>query len=69
MKRVIGAVIDFIAGDDVWLAVGVVCAVVLTAALAHHGLDPWWLLPVVVPTTVAVSLLRATRSRSLSGNG
>ena len=69
MKRMIASVVDFIAGDDVWVALGVVCAIALTGVLARAGLDPWWLLPVVVPATVAVSLLRATRPRPPSGDG
>ena len=69
MKRMIASVVDFIAGDDVWVALGVVCAIALTGVLARAGLDPWWLLPVVVPATVAVSLLRATQPRSVSGDG
>jgi len=61
MRRALAAVIDFVAGDDVWVAVGVACAVVLTAVLARLPLDPWWLLPLAVPAIVATSLLRATR--------
>jgi membrane protein implicated in regulation of membrane protease activity len=61
MRRALAAVVDFIAGDDVWVAVGVGAAVVLTVVLAHLPVDPWWLLPLAVPAIVAVSLLRATR--------
>ena len=61
MRRVIDAVVDFIVGDDVWVAVGIALAIALTAALDHLGADPWWLLPAAVPAIVVVSLLRATR--------
>ena len=61
MKRVVAAIVDFIVGDDVWVAVGVACAIALTAALADLGVAAWWLLPAAVPAIVAVSLLRATR--------
>lgn len=61
MKRVVTAIVDFVAGDDIWVAVGVGAAVVLTGALARLPIDPWWLLPLAVPAIVAISLLRATR--------
>jgi hypothetical protein len=61
MRRVVDAITDFIVGDDVWVAVGVACAIALTAALDRLGADPWWLLPAAVPAVVVVSLLRATR--------
>lgn len=60
MRRAIDAIVDFVVGDDVWVAVGVACAIALTAALHRLGADPWWLLPSAVPAIVVVSLLRAT---------
>ncbi len=61
MRRAARAVIDFVIGDDVWVAVGVAGAVMLTGAFTRLTIDPWWLLPLAVPAIVAVSLLRATR--------
>jgi hypothetical protein len=61
VKRVVAAIVDFVVGDDVWVAVGVASAIVVTAALSHLGANPWWLLPSAVPAIVAISLLRATR--------
>ena len=61
MRRAAGAVSDFVIGDDVWVAVGVAGAIVLTGAITRLAIDPWWLLPLAVPAIVAVSLLRATR--------
>jgi hypothetical protein len=58
---VVAAIADFVVGDDLRVAVGVACAIALTAALSRLGIDPWWLLPSAVPAIVAVSLLRATR--------
>jgi hypothetical protein len=63
MRRAIVAVVDFVVGDDIWVAAGVAGAVVLTAVVAHLTVDPWWLLPLAVPAVVAVSLARATRRR------
>ena len=61
MRRVIIAVVDFVAGDDIWVAAGVAGAVALTRALARLPVDPWWVLPLAVPAIVAISLLRAIR--------
>ena len=61
MRRLAAGIVDFFVGDDMWVAVGIVVAVVLTAALTQLGLDAWWLLPLAVPAIVAGSLLRATR--------
>jgi hypothetical protein len=53
---------DFVVGDDWTIAAGVVVALVVTALLAHNGLDSaWWLLPVVVTLGLVGSLLRVTR--------
>ena len=48
---------DFIVGDDWTIAVAVAIAVAATAVLAHHGWNVWWLLPLAVAATLAVSLL------------
>ncbi|MCP9487495.1 MAG: hypothetical protein MSC30_16730 [Gaiellaceae bacterium MAG52_C11] len=56
--------IDFVAGDDVWVAVGVAGAIMLTGGLARLTIDAWWLLPLAVPAILAVSLLRLTRPAS-----
>ena len=53
---------DFIVGDDWTIAVGVVLALIVTAALAHNGLKSvWWLLPVVVAVGLTWSVLRAAK--------
>jgi uncharacterized membrane protein len=50
---------DFIVGDDWRVAVGVAIGLGLTALLAHHGVNAWWLLPPVVALVLAASLWRA----------
>jgi hypothetical protein len=52
---------DFIVGDDVAVAVGVVIALGLAALGARAGDDAWWILPATVPVVLAVSLWRAVR--------
>jgi hypothetical protein len=54
---------DFIVGDDLTVAVGVVIALTMTALLAHAGLPAWWLMPAAVLTLLAGSLARAARRR------
>ena len=53
---------DFIVGDDWTIAAGVVIALVITALLAHNGMESaWWVLPLVVAVGLSVSVLRGTR--------
>ena len=52
---------DFIVGDDWTVALTVVVAVAATYLVAHHGVVAWWILPVAVAGTIAVSVLRARR--------
>jgi hypothetical protein len=52
---------DFIVGDDWMIAAGVVMALVLSAALAHRGLNAWWVMLVTVVVMLAASLWRETR--------
>jgi len=54
---------DFIVGDDWRIAVLVLAALALVLALAHHAMNVWWLLPVVVAGALTISLLRETRKR------
>jgi len=52
---------DFIVGDDWTIAAGVVLALVVSAVLAHGGLNAWWIMIVAVVMTLGVSLWRETR--------
>ncbi len=54
---------DFIVGDDWRIAVLVLGALALVFVLAHHAMNVWWLLPIVVFVALAISLLRETRKR------
>jgi apolipoprotein N-acyltransferase len=53
---------DFVIGDDWLVAVLLAIAIGVTAALAHSGVDAWWLLPLAVLLVVWISLRRAIRS-------
>ena len=63
MRRFLAAVVDFVVGDDVWVAAGIVAAIAATALAVRAGLDAWWLLAAAVPLVVAVSLFRAAGAR------
>ena len=70
MRRVARGVVEFIVGDDVWIAVSVLALLAATAALVRVGGVAWWLLPAGVPAALWISLVRARRqargSRRLS---
>ncbi len=55
---------DFIVGDDVTLAIGVVAGLAAVALLHHAGVSAWWGLPIVWVIALAASLARATRRSS-----
>ena len=59
MRRALLAIVDFVVGDDLRIAVGVVVSLALAAAAEHAGLNPWWLLPLAVPAVLGASLRRA----------
>jgi apolipoprotein N-acyltransferase len=53
---------DFVIGDDWTVAALIAVAIGATAALAHSGVNAWWLMPVAVPLVLWLSLRRAIRS-------
>lgn len=53
---------EFIVGDDWRIAIGAVVALGATGALAHHGYNVWWLMPVTVIALLAYSIARVARS-------
>ena len=53
---------DFVIGDDWLVAVLIAVAIGATAALAHSGVNAWWLMPVAVLFVLWISLRRAIRS-------
>lgn len=59
MRRALLAIVDFVVGDDLRIAVGVVVSLALAAAAEHAGFNTWWLLPLAVPAVLGASLRRA----------
>jgi hypothetical protein len=55
---------DFIIGDDWLVAAGVADSVFLCALAVHRDLNAWWIIPVGVGVTLAVSLWREAATSS-----
>ncbi len=53
---------DFIVGEDWRVAVGILAAIALTALIADHGVEAWWVMPLSVIALLAGSLWRAART-------
>jgi hypothetical protein len=53
----------FIVGDDWTIAVSVLLGLVVVSALLRNGVQAWWLMPLVVAGTLALSLWRARNAR------
>jgi hypothetical protein len=54
---------DFIVGDDVLLAIGVVGGLAATAVLVAIGVNAWWALPLIAVAALTISVRRAARRR------
>jgi hypothetical protein len=55
---------NFVVGDDWRVAVIVAVTIGGTAALAHSGVNAWWLVPLGVAVALGESLWRAARKPS-----
>jgi hypothetical protein len=53
----------FIVGDDWTIAAAITAGLVVVYALTRAQIAAWWLMPVVVPLALALSLWRARRQR------
>ena len=63
LRRAAFEVWDFIVGDDWANAVAVVVALGVTAILAGVGIAAWWVMPVMVPLLLWLSVRRVLRAR------
>jgi hypothetical protein len=61
LVRAVGAVWEFVVGDDPVIALGVVVALGATALIASAGAPAWWVMPLAVLFLLALSLHRAAR--------
>ncbi len=61
MRSVVRGVVDFVVGDDIWIAVAVVLLLGIAGLLEWLGVDAWWALPLGVPAALWISLRRARR--------
>ena len=55
---------NFVVGDDWRVAAGLAVAFATTWALAHDGINAWWLLPLVVASLLVASVVRGVRTSS-----
>lgn len=67
MRRAWHGIVDFIVGDEPWIAVAVVLLVAAAAVGAQLGDDAWWILPAGVPAALWLSLVRARRGAERDG--
>jgi hypothetical protein len=63
LRAFTAGVLDFVVGDDVPLALGIVLTIAVTYALGRSGTHIWWLPPVMVGALVALSIWRVVRKR------
>ncbi len=64
MSRLVGFarfLYEFVVGDDITIAVGVVAALALTAAFPNAGGGAFWIVPAVVVALLGVSVARVAR--------
>ena len=62
MKGVWHGIVDFVVGDDIWIAAAVLVLLGAAALAVQLGADAWWLLAAGVPAALWVSLQRARRA-------
>jgi len=62
VRRAWDGIVDFVVGDDPWIAVAVVLLVAVAAVGAQLGDDAWWILVAGVPAVLWLSLSRARRA-------
>jgi hypothetical protein len=68
MKRVWDGIVQFVVGDDIWIAISVVVLLGAAALLVQVGGDAWWLLALGVPIALWVSLARVRRAARRDGS-
>ncbi len=61
MRRAWRGIVEFVVGDDLWIAVAVLLLLAGAAGVVRLGGEAWWLLPVGVPAALWISLERARR--------
>jgi hypothetical protein len=60
--------LDFVVGDDWRLAGSAIASVGLSFLLAHHGLNVWWMLPILTVAAIALSVGMVARSARMQAS-
>lgn len=63
LRTVVDGIVDFVAGDDLPLALGIIVTIAVTYVVGRAGTSAWWLPPIAVTALVALSIWRAVRQR------
>jgi hypothetical protein len=63
LRTIVDGIVDFVAGDDLPLALGIIATIAVTYLLGRSGTGAWWLPPIAVTALVAVSIWRAVRRK------
>jgi hypothetical protein len=64
MSRLVGFgrfLYEFVVGDDITIAIGVVAALAVTAVFPNVGGGAFWIVPAVVVALLSVSVARVAR--------
>jgi hypothetical protein len=64
LRAFAAGVVDFVAGDDLLLALGIIVTIAVTYLLGRSGTGAWWLPPIAVTALVGVSIWRVVRRKS-----
>lgn len=63
LRAFAAGIVDFVAGDDLPLAVGIVVTIAVTYVIGRSGTGAWWLPPIAVTALVAISIWRVVRHK------
>jgi hypothetical protein len=63
LRSITAGIVDFVAGDDLPLALGVIVTIAVTYVLEQSGTAAWWLPPIAITALVAASIWRVVRRK------
>jgi hypothetical protein len=63
IRTIAAGVLDFVAGDDRPLALGIVATIAVAYLIGRSGTGAWWLPPIAVTALIGLSIWRAVRHK------